>query len=144
MPCSACSAGGRVERRLLGRGEGDALAEPDGVEVVEVDVDVADPVVGEVREEREGQVVGAVHRARGVAGVHEADALGLERLPHRLDRGRPVDLADVAGVGLLGRQRVEQVPAGDLVLVGRDERLDHDETRERRGGTAAGTPCGSR
>ena len=49
--------------------------------------------------------------------------------PRRGGRRR-VDLADVTGVGLAGRQRVHGVPAGHLVLEGGDERLHHDQARE--------------
>ena len=48
---------GPVELAALVGGQGDRLAEAERVEVVEVDVDVADPVVGEVGHEREGQVL---------------------------------------------------------------------------------------
>ena len=48
---------GPVELALFVGGQADRLPEPEGVEVVEVDVDVADPVVGEVGHEREGQVL---------------------------------------------------------------------------------------
>ena len=58
MPCSACSCGGGVDRGLLGGRQGEPLAEAEGIEVVEVDVDVAHAVVGEVGQERERQVVG--------------------------------------------------------------------------------------
>ena len=57
---------GAVELALLLGGQADRLAEPELVEVVDVDVDVADPVVGEVGHEREGEVL---HRVEAVDRV---------------------------------------------------------------------------
>ena len=123
---------GPVELAPLVGGQADRLPEPERVEVVDVDVDVADPVVGEVRHERERQVLQRVEAAHRVAGVGEADVLRLEGLADRLRRLGLVDLADVAGVRLLPGQRVEHVPPGDVVLVGRGQRLEDDQPRELR------------
>ncbi|HRD59570.1 MAG TPA: hypothetical protein PL137_01585 [Nocardioides sp.] len=123
---------GLVEASALLGGRAERLTQPQRVEVVDVDVDVPDPVVGVVGEEGEGQVLEGIEAVDRVSGIDEPHLVRLQRLAHRGVRLGLVDLADVTGVRLAPSQRVEHVPPGHRVLVVRAQRLEHQHPRELR------------
>ena len=103
------------------------ISEIQGRKAVEGHIHIPHPVVGEVREEGEGEMGQRIEAVAGFIRIHEADVLGLKHGAQIAAGGGAVDLADVAGVGFGCRQGVHAVPAGGFILEAPVQGLQQDQ-----------------
>ena len=123
--CAKC--GGLIQTRLFRAAQGYAVAQPQTVGVVEIQIGITDPTTGEIRWGGEQKPIQCVERVFGVPRIFESNILILKCGCQRLQVIGTIDFADIARLRGAARQRVHAVDARDKVFEPGTKRCHHDQ-----------------